>query len=217
MGRQADEARFRELAPQYRHLHLATHGFFAEAEYESALQARSARDGGAGADADAAPTGYNPGLLSGLALASANREPLVDADPGLATSVDDGILTAQEIGVMNLAGVDVAVLSACETGLGATAGGEGLLGVQRAFQTAGVRTTIASYWQVDDLVTRLLMERFYRNLWERELSYLDSLREAQLYVLNHPEAIRGADAPEEAPVRTSPRFWAAFGLSGDWR
>ncbi len=214
---QADEARFRELAPQYRHLHLATHGFFAEAGYASSLKSQTARDAQRDADPDTPLIGHNPGLLSGLALACANREPTADMNAGAAADRDDGILTAQEIGVMNLAGVDTVVLSACDTGLGETAGGEGLLGVQRAFQTAGVRTTIASYWKVDDLVTRLLMERFYRNLWEQEMSHLDALREAQLYVLKHPEAIRGADAPEEAVVRTSPRFWAAFSLSGDWR
>ncbi|MGC3972538.1 MAG: CHAT domain-containing protein [Pirellulales bacterium] len=145
-----------------------------------------------------------------MALAGANREP--------GNQTDDGILTSQEIAYLPLQGVDTVVLSACDTGLGDVAGGEGLLGVQRAFQVAGARTTVASYWKVDDLVTRLLMERFYRNLWEREMPRLDALREAQLYVLSHPEAIRGADAPSEEPaLRTSPRYWAAFGLSGDWR
>ena len=209
----ADEAHFRALAPQYRHLHLATHGFFAGAEYESAERSRSADargDRALLADRESEVVGHNPGLLSGLALAGANREPVADAD--------DGILTSQEIGVMNLSGVDTVVLSACDTGLGETAGGEGLLGVQRAFQVAGARTTVASFWKVDDLVTRLLMERFYRNLWEGEMSRLDALREAQIYVLNHPEAIRGSDPqPNDPQIRTNPRYWAAFTLSGDWR
>ena len=210
---EADEARFRELAPQYRHLHLATHGFFAGAEFDSAERSRSADSRGDRAmlaDRESTVAGYNPGLLSGLALAGANREPTGDAD--------DGILTAQEIGVMNLSGVDTVVLSACDTGLGETAGGEGLLGVQRAFQVAGARTTVASFWKVDDLVTRLLMERFYRNLWEGEMSRLDALREAQLFVLNHPEVVRGSDPqPDDPQLRAAPRLWAAFTLSGDWR
>ena len=210
---EADEARFRELAPRYRHLHLATHGFFAGSEFASAERSRSgdARgDRAMLADRESTVVGHNPGLLSGLALAGANREPTADSD--------DGILTSQEIGVMNLSGVETVVLSACDTGLGETAGGEGLLGVQRAFQVAGARTTVASFWKVDDLVTRLLMERFYRNLWEGEMSRLDALREAQLYVLNHPEAIRGSDPqPADPKLRTAPRLWAAFALSGDWR
>ena len=210
---QADEKRFRELGPQYRHLHLATHGFFAGAEHASALGSPSVGlDRSAIADRELSLAGHSPGLLSGLALAGANLEPTADKD--------DGILTAQEIGVMNLGGVETVVLSACDTGLGETAGGEGLLGVQRAFQVAGARTTVASFWKVDDLVTRFLMERFYRNLWEKDLSRLDALREAQIYILRHPEEIRGVDplqSPVKSHLRTSPRYWAAFSLSGDWR
>ncbi|MCE9608566.1 MAG: CHAT domain-containing protein [Planctomycetia bacterium] len=209
---EAGEGRFRALAPRYRHLHLATHGFFAGAEHASIAQAadtRTGRDRAMLGSRETPLVGNNPGILSGLALAGANREPTSDGD--------DGILTAQEIGVLDLSGVDTVVLSACDTGLGETAGGEGLLGVQRAFQIAGARTTVASFWKVDDLVTRLLMERFYRNLWDKEMPRLDALREAQLYILNHPEALRGSDAPEETNLRASPRYWAAFTLSGDWR
>ena len=208
---EAGEVRFRELAPRYRHLHLATHGFFAGAEYTSqGADSSKSKNRALAEEALTFDVVHNPGLLSGLALAGANREPSADGV--------DGVLTSQEIGVMNLSGVDTVVLSACDTGLGETAGGEGLLGVQRAFQVAGARTTVASFWKVDDLVTRLLMERFYGNLWEREMSRLDALREAQLYVLNHPEALRGSDPqPEDPKLRTAPRLWAALTLSGDWR
>lgn len=219
----ATEAQFRELAPQFYHLHLATHGFFASREKLSALSAeaieqdrRSSPERAMLGTRDEVVAGLNPGLLSGLAFAGANREPQPDQD--------DGILTAQEISFLPLSGVETVVLSACETGLGPVAGGEGLLGVQRAFQVAGARTTVASLWKVDDLVTRQLMERFYRNLWEKEMSRLDALREAQLWILNNPQSLRGAtlttDAaklPEKISRRTPPRFWAAFTLSGDWR
>ena len=72
---------------------------------------------------------YQPGLLSGLVLAGANLPPRPDQD--------DGIVTALEVASLNLHGVDLAVLSACETSLGQSAGGEGMLGLQRAFQVAG--------------------------------------------------------------------------------
>ena len=160
---------------------------------------------------DVQVTGFNPDLLSGLALAGANLQP----EPGR----DDGILTAQEIAFLPLNGVDTVVLSACETGLGNTAGGEGLISVQRAFQISGARTTLASFWKVNDVVTQRLMVRFYRNLWEKDMPRLDALREAQLYVLNNPDAIRGAslEPDDQNQPRVSPRFWAAFTLSGDWR
>ena len=78
--------------------------------------------------------GLYPGLLSGLALAGANRSD--KAGTFLEPDADDGILTAEEIGAQNLDGVELVVLSACETGLGKAAGGEGLLSLQRAFQSA---------------------------------------------------------------------------------
>ncbi len=78
---------------------------------------------------DSSVVGWNPGLLSGLALSGANLEP----EPGK----EDGILTSQEIAFLPLNGVETVVLSACETGLGEVAGGEGLIGIQRAFQVSG--------------------------------------------------------------------------------
>jgi len=155
--------------------------------------------------------GFSPGLLSGLAFAGANQPPQPDED--------DGILTADEIAFLPLDGVNLVVLSACETGLGEVAGGEGLIGIQRAFQVAGARSTVASLWKVPDQATRILMERFYENYLDKEMSRLDSLREAQLWVLNHPDKVRGAtrDNEEESPRRTPPEYWASFVLSGDWR
>ncbi|MCY3681729.1 MAG: CHAT domain-containing protein [Gemmatimonadetes bacterium] len=141
---------------------------------------------------------------------------------------DDGILTATEIAMLPLTEVDLVVLSACETGLGETAGGEGLLDVQRAFQVAGVRSTVASLWKVPDEETRLLMERFYRNLWEEQMAGLEALREAQLWMLKNTEGLKSSDEMRDMEdvddfttfsliSRTSPFYWAAFQLSGDWR
>ena len=121
-----------------------------------------------------------PGLLSGLALAGANQPPEANVSRQRGSEAgqeENGILTAEEIGAMNLRGADLVVLSACETGLGEVAGGEGVLGLQRAFQAAGARTVVASLWQVSDQATRALMERFYENRWKNHLGALASLRE----------------------------------------
>lgn len=212
----ATVAEFRRLAPECRYLHLATHGLFAppsrkSAEQETPTDARSGNSTRLAAR-EAQVFGYSPGLLSGLAFAGANDPPQADRE--------DGILTADEIATLTLDGVRLVVLSACETGLGPTAGGEGLLGVQRAFQVSGAGTTIATLWAVDDLATRVVMERFYENLWEKGLSRLDALREAQLYILNNPDKLRGGTVVEsDAPtkLRAGPQLWAPFILSGDWR
>jgi CHAT domain-containing protein len=232
-GARATEAAVRKETAAHRYVHLATHGFFAPRELRSALAETSSDRPldlgilGSGKASnrfgDKGVTGLHPGLLSGLVLAGANRP----ADP----SHDDGILTALEVEGLDLDGVELVTLSACETGLGEEAGGEGLLGLQRAFQIAGARAVVAGLWQVDDAATRKLMTEFYRNLWEKKLPRLEALRAAQLWMLRAGDAWmqeegigRGmADVRvprERLPVqdgRLAPYYWAAFSLSGDWR
>jgi CHAT domain-containing protein len=114
-------------------------------------------------------------------------------------------MTAEEVAGLNLGGCELAVLSACETGLGRTAGGEGVFGLQRSFHQAGARTVVASLWRIDDQATRALMTRFYANLREKQLTSLESLRRAQLSILDDPEFDAGGN----------PQLWAAWTLSGD--
>ncbi|HEV2970683.1 MAG TPA: CHAT domain-containing tetratricopeptide repeat protein [Pirellulales bacterium] len=196
-----------------RYLHLATHGFFAPAQLRSAMaeatKAEATDAGNRFSVQDLA--GYQPDLLSGLVFAGANHPP--------APGEEDGILTALAVEQLDLSHVDLATLSACETGLGATAGGEGLLGLQRAFQTAGARTTVATLWTIPDDATRTLMTDFYENLWGRKLPKLEALRQAQLTMLRDGVKrglkFAGDEPPKEG--RLPPYYWAAFVLSGDWR
>jgi len=99
-------------------LHLATHGFFLGGECASALEASENPEG----KAPVSLIGENPLLLSGLALASANHRQAARPDE------EDGILTAEEIAALDLSGVEWAVLSACDTGVGEVKAGEGVLG-----------------------------------------------------------------------------------------
>src|SRR5262249_9040853 len=143
-----------------------------------------------------------------------------------ATGRGSAFLTALEASELDLRRVDLAVLSACETGLGKMEGGEGMLGLQRALQLAGARTTVTSLWGVPDAATQALMTRFHRNLWEKKMSKLEALRDAQLWLLAEgwKDAglnLRGGLVRPEPRLKegdaVSPFYWAAFVLSGDWR
>ncbi|NOK71001.1 MAG: tetratricopeptide repeat protein [Chloroflexi bacterium AL-N10] len=136
----------------------------------------------------------NPLLLSGLALAGFNpRE----------SGTEDGVLTALEAAGLNLQGTKLVVLSACETGLGEVANGEGVYGLRRAFVMAGSETQIISLWQVDDLGTKDLMVGYYQGIYQGQPRG-EALREQQLKMLSNTKY-------------EHPYFWAAFIPSGDWR
>lgn len=149
------------------------------------------------AAAPAPPT--NPLRLSGLVLAGANRR------DHKAPGQEDGILTAEEIATLDLAGVEWAVLSACDTGVGEVDLHEGVLGLRRAFLLAGARTVVTSLWSVQDEAARAWMEAFYRARLERGLDTAEAVRAASLALLHRG----GRDA--------DPSAWAAFIAVGDWR
>jgi CHAT domain-containing protein len=200
--------------------HLATHGFFADPEVKSGVQNElaSLRFGPGGERVGV--TGRNPLLLSGLVLAGANRP--VGRDRFGVPIGDGGVLTAESIAALPLANLRLAILSACETGLGESAGGEGVFGLQRAFHQAGARRVMASLWKVDDQATVALMIRFYQLHWRDGQPALAALRSAQLELYRHPKRIReltadrgGLERIDISKMTTAqPRLWAAFVLSG---
>jgi CHAT domain-containing protein len=200
VGRGASEAAFKRDAPGHRVLHVATHGFFLNGACESAPGTRGV--GGLSSTAATARPVENPLLLSGLALAGANRR--ASASP----NEDDGILTAEEVASLNLEGVEWAVLSACDTGVGEIKAGEGVFGLRRAFQVAGARTVIMSLWSVDDQATRTWMRALYEGRFQRKLSTAAAVHAASLSLLRERRA-KGQS--------THPFYWAAFIAAGDWR
>lgn len=234
VGNEASTARVVTELSNARWAVIATHGFFADPSLRNAMQMDEAslRDGFQGASNLRSSTGRNPLLLSGLVLAGANL-PRPKVEGGVPQG-DGGILTAEAIAGLNLSKMELAVLSACETGLGGVAGGEGVFGLQRAFHIAGCRNVIASLWKVDDQATAALMRLFYHKLWQENKPPIVALREAQLALYRHPEQIgklattRGLDfsetvkladtarpAPRSDPTtRADTRLWAAFMLSG---
>ena len=130
------------------------------------------------------------------------REPGLDR-PAVEVQTPRRFLEAREVYGVNLSGVSLVTLSACESGLGRIARGDEILGFTRSFLTAGASGLVASLWPVADDSTELLMTTFYGQL-ARGTEAIDAMREAQRAVLAQRRFAH-------------PFFWAPFNLIGDWR
>jgi len=120
--------------------------------------------------------------------------------PEDSASKEDGILHLGEIYNLNL-NADLVVLSACETGLGQVAKGEGIIGLTRGFLYAGASNLLVSLWQVSDATTADLMVDFYDKMLGG-MSKPAALREAKLQMIRrHAEYAK-------------PYYWAPFILVG---
>lgn len=117
-------------------------------------------------------------------------------------SIEDNMLHTFEIFNMRL-NAELAVLSACNTGVGEIQAGEGVMSLARAFAYAGVPSLVMSHWNVNDESTSKLMTTFYRYLADGEPKD-NALRKAKLDFL--------AEANE---IQASPYFWGGFVLVGD--
>jgi CHAT domain-containing protein len=205
--KEATKAAFVRAASGHPYVHLATHGFFADDAEASALDARRVSER---LRLDRAVSGRHPGVLSGVLFAGINQPP----DGALETC----LLTALEVSELDLRGAELVTLSACQTGQGRTAGGEGVVGLQRAFQVGGARSVAASLWSASDAATQDLMSEFYKRLWAKDpVGKAEALRRAQLWMIGEWKGHRGGTEPEEAGGPLPPYFWAAFTLAGDWR
>ncbi|MEO5332115.1 MAG: tetratricopeptide repeat protein [Magnetococcus sp. YQC-5] len=175
-------------------LHIATHGFFLKADDSLKKRLLKMQRGG---DLQIPPPGDNPLLRSGLAFAGIN------GNAGFLGEIDtqnDGVLTALEVLSLDLTGTQLTVLSACETGLGEIHEGEGVYGLRRAFQEAGVQSVIASLWEVSDAGTQALMTGLYQHLLAGKSPH-EALREARQHLMDSKEW-------------SYPYIWSAFMLVG---
>jgi CHAT domain-containing protein len=186
-------------------LHIATHGFFlknvplvAPPDFSTSIFLQDSRSlgveprPGAILSSRTANT-ENPLLRSGIALAGFNPRK---------SGSEDGVLTALETAGLNLSGTKLVVLSACETGLGDVANGDGVYGLRRALAIAGTESQLISLWKVDDEGTKDLMVSYYKRLINN-VGRSEALRQTQLEMLSNP-------------TYQHPYYWAAFIPSGDW-
>lgn len=163
--------------------HIATHGYFLK---DRDLTSHKDKIGGISSEALL----QNPLLRSGLLFAGAQS---AISDGG------EGVLTAYEAMNLDFDDTELVVLSACETGLGEIRNGEGVYGLQRAFQAAGAKTIIMSLWTVNDDATQKLMTAFYSYWLSDGLSKRKAFQMAQ---------------SDLAVAYPHPYYWAAFVLIG---
>jgi hypothetical protein len=166
-------------------LHIATHGFFVTDMRNTDMSLANEKT-----------LMDNPLLRSGLLLAGAeNTYAKKQSD-----AAEDGILTAYEAMNLKLEKTEIVVMSACETGRGEIKNGEGVYGLQRAFQTAGAKSILMSLWKVDDEATKTLMVSFYKN-WIATGDRHKALKNAQLELKRNPKFSKSF-------------FWGAFVMIG---
>jgi len=172
-------------------LHVATHGYFledihvgGESSSYSMINQNKAVD--------------NPLMRSGLYLNKAG-DIIDESATSKSPQMGDGVLTAYEAMNLNLNSTDLVVLSACETGRGEIQVGEGVYGLQRAFQIAGAKAVIMSLFKVSDAATQELMNIFYRNWIGRGMDKRKAFIEAK---------------KEMMKKKPQPIFWGSFVMVG---
>ncbi len=146
-GDEASEDAIRSVLGKYPVVSIATHGGFSSISIPQ------------GTDLKPSQVDYtlseNMIILSG-AMTSAR-------DSMFNPSHLDGLLSAAEMAGLDLSGVDVMVLSACQTGLGFVTS-DGVFGIQRGLKNAGAGIMVLSLWSVDDTATKELMVAFHSAL-----------------------------------------------------
>ena len=189
----ANEESFKSLSGKHSNiLHIGTHGFTwtdSVAKKQDFFAQRVQLMG----QEQYYDTSIDPLNRCGLLFAGANIA-LQGNSKNLPEGVQDGILTAKEISLMDLRDANLVVLSACETAKGDITS-EGVFGLQRAFKMAGVQTIIMSLWKVNDQATQLLMTEFYNNWIGKHQSKREAFRNAQNTVRTQYE---------------EPEYWAGF-------
>lgn len=194
-GAQATKENVLAALPQANVIHIATHGF----SLDSSCAEAGATRGVSVTASEGADSVSSSAAISGLAFSGADvaqgHDPI-------------GVLSAGELGTLDLSHADWIALSACDSGLGPIGRNEGVFGMRRALRVAGARTVVMSLWQVDDAATADLMQTLYTQRFVDHRDVPGALTGAMRSVL---EARRAAGQSDH------PYYWAAFIGEGGWR
>jgi len=138
------------------------------------------------------------------------------------TDMEDGYLHAYELYGIPLQ-ADLAILNACESGLGALQEGEGMISLAYSMQYAGCPSTVMSLWKIDERTSARLTEQMLKYLGRGE-TRLDALRRAKLDYLQsaspdqrHPYywsglVLMGQEGAMPGRKRASPLWWVVLGV-----
>lgn len=199
------ETAFKQQASRFTHIHLATHGYCLPPQVdEGGIFAR---------DSIMEDVSMR---RCGLAFSGANIQ---GRRGSRYERIDDGILSAEEAGLLQLGHNRMIVLSACQTAQGDISP-DGVFGLCRGFKKAGARQLVVSLWEVDDAATARLMQYFYRHIHEG-ISPHEALLRARVQLRDYTSTRRRFDIRNLKTARqpyreetyhpySSPYFWAAF-------
>ena len=195
-GETGTEESFRNLSGRnHSIIHLATHGMYVNPESIDTKKNENNFDFLESLASVNDPVKEDVALThSFLVMAGGNR--VISRIP-VPDKNNDGILTSKEISQLDLRGLDLVVLSACESALG-DINNDGVYGLQRGFKKGGANTLLMSLNKVDDEATKILMVEFYKNLMNGKTKH-QSLQEAQQY-------LRKVDNGKY----DDPKYWASF-------
>ncbi len=117
-------------------------------------------------------------------------------------TIEDNMLYSHELFALNIP-AELTVLSACNTGTGKLAEGEGIMSLGNAFQYAGTKSLLLSNWEVPDNTTPQLMQYFYTHL-RTGMNKAKALQQAKLQYLDQADM-----------YKSTPFYWGGFYLLGD--
>lgn len=167
---EASEENLNKLSSSYELIHIATHGFYKDDRTENINQ-------------------YDFGLYLSGALDYINNNQVKSQ------MIDEGIIYAPEIELLNLSKAKLVVLSACETGFGRQSK-IGKISLSSSFIMAGAKNVLSTLWKVDDKITMEFINEFYKKLLQLK-NIQSALRQTRLEFLEKYK---------------SPYYWAPFML-----